>query len=88
MTDEVAVPGRSDVATLFLGIVFVNGAVRQITVSEPLDWLFAVEDSGRPAAGLAPGLDGSAKMEPRFLVGFSGNPGAGGAQVHAEGTPP
>lgn len=87
-TEELAVPGPSDVATVFLGVVYVNGAIRQITVTEPLDWLFAVESSGRPADGLAPGLDGAGKMEPRFLVTFSGNPATGGAEVHSEGVVP
>jgi hypothetical protein len=75
------------VATLFVGIVYDNDAVYQLTVHRPLDFVLAV-DAGSNEASLMPGMAGAGRREPRVMVAFEGNPDAGGVEVHQEGAAP
>ena len=78
---------EGDVRTLFVGIVYNNDAVYQMTVHRPLDFKFAL-DAGQNAASLAPGMASESRREPRGMIVFEGNPDAGGVEVHQEGVAP
>lgn len=78
---------EGDVRTLFIGIVYKNDAVYQMTMHRPLDFKFAL-DAGQNAASLAPGMASESRREPRGLIMFEGNPDADGVQVHQEGEAP
>jgi hypothetical protein len=85
----VRTPARPelDVAQVFIRIQYVNGAVREYTAAEPLQFRFAVAASDA-VAGLGPGIEAEDRKEPRLGVFFDGNPDAGGIQVHSEGVAP
>lgn len=74
-------------ATVFIGVKYKNGAVRQYTAQDPLGFVIAVEE-GRNTAGLPRGMTSASRREPRVGLFFEGNPAAGGVEVHAEGAPP
>lgn len=78
---------EGDVATVFIGVQYHNGAVRQFTAQRPLDFVLAPA-AGSAEASLAPGMAAAERKEPRIMVAFEGNPDAGGVQVHQEGVAP
>lgn len=85
----VRTPARPepDVEQVFIRIRYANGAVREYTADEPLNFRFAVAASDS-VAGLGPGLGSEEKREPRLGVFFDGNADTGGIQVHSEGVAP
>lgn len=78
---------EGDVATVFVGIQYHNGAVRQFTAHRPLDFVLAPGE-GSNEASLGPGMASATRKEPRIMVAFEGNPDAGGVEVHQEGAVP
>ena len=78
---------EGDVATVFIGIQYHNGAVQQLTAQRPLDFTLAI-DAGSNEASLSPGIAVASRKEPRIMVAFEGNPDAGGVEGHKEGLVP